>query len=126
MNKAAKTYMIQFGGAMVLYAIVLVLSITFLTAHPASSWRTLVALGPVIPAGLGLLAFVRFLGRMDELQRRIQFDAIAFAFGTTGMLTFAYGFLENAGFPRLSWVWVLPLMIGLWSIAGAVANRRYR
>ena len=42
------------------------------------------------------------------------------------MLTFAYGFLENAGLPKLSYVYVLPLMITLWGIGGAIATRRYR
>jgi len=66
------------------------------------------------------------VSRMDELGQRIQLEALAFGFGAAGMLTFAYGFLENAGFPQLSYIWVFPLMIALWSIGGAIAYYRYR
>jgi hypothetical protein len=88
--------------------------------------RALIAVAPVVPTIFALFAFVRFLGRMDELQRRIQLEALGFGFGATAILTFAYGFLENAGLPRLSYIWVLPAMVALWGIGGAVAARRYR
>jgi hypothetical protein len=91
-----------------------------------SPWRFAIALAPVIPAIFALVAFVRFLGRMDELQRRIQFDAIALSFGATAILTFAYGFLEGVGFPRLSRIWILPLMVMLWGLGAAIASMRYR
>ena len=42
------------------------------------------------------------------------------------LIPFAYGFLENAGFPQLSYIWVFPVMIALWGIGGAIALRRYR
>jgi hypothetical protein len=60
------------------------------------------------------------------MQRRIQFDAIAFAAGATAILTFTWGLLENAGFPHLSLIWVLPLMAALWGIAAGVSAARYR
>jgi hypothetical protein len=61
-----------------------------------------------------------------ELGRRIQLEALAVGFGAAGMLTLAYGFLENAGFPQLSYIWVFPTMIALWGIGGAIASYRYR
>jgi len=88
--------------------------------------KTAVALVPLIPAGFALVAYLRFLGRMDELGKRIQLEALAFGFGAAGVLTFAYGFLENAGFPQLSYIWVFPVMIALWGIGGAIAQYRYR
>jgi len=53
-------------------------------------------------------------------------EALGFGFGAAGMLTLAYGFLENAGFPQLSYIWVFPTMIALWGIGGAIALNRYR
>ncbi len=111
---------------MLAYCIVLVVSLLLLNAYPHAAWRVPVALAPVVPACFALYAFVRFLGRMDELQRRIQLDAISFSFGATGVLTFAYGFLELVGFPHISWIWILPGMIALWGIGGAIAAARYR
>jgi hypothetical protein len=125
MRKAGKAYTVQFIGSMVAYGLVLVASIFILKASTDEWWRVPVALAPVVPAIFGLLAFVRFLGRIDELERRIQFEAIGFGFGGTAVLTFGYGFLENAGFPHLNWVYVFPLMIFLWGIGQAIARRKY-
>jgi len=110
---------------MAAYVIVVLVSIR-LVGGLDQPIKTLVALTPLIPATLALFAYLRFLSRMDELGRRIQLEALAFGFGAAGMLTFAYGFLENAGFPQLSYIWVFPTMIALWGIGGAIASYRYR
>ena len=63
---------------------------------------------------------------MDEMHLRIQFEALGFAFAASALLTFSYGFLENVGFPHLSWLMVWPAM-GVMGIIGlAVARRRYQ
>lgn len=126
MNKAASTrYLIEFGGAMLAYAIVLVVALLLIEANPHAAWRIPVAVAPVVPVCFALWAFIRAFGRMDELQRRIQLDAIGFGFGATAIITFTYGFLELVGFPSVSAIWVLPLMVVLWGIGGAFAARRY-
>ncbi|MBE3558991.1 MAG: hypothetical protein IMW89_07160 [Ktedonobacteraceae bacterium] len=113
--------------AMGAYVIVLIVSITLINVSPASAWwRIPLALAPVVPAIFAMMAYIRFLQRMDELQRRIQLEALAFGFGGAGVLTFSYGFLENVGFPHLSWLFVFPLMIALWGIGVAIASWRYR
>jgi hypothetical protein len=124
-RSAAGAYTRELGLAMAAYVIVVLVSIK-LVAGLDQPIKTLVALTPLIPASLALFAYLRFLSRMDELGRRIQLEALAFGFGAAGMLTFAYGFLENAGFPQLSYIWVFPLMIALWGIGGAIASYRYR
>ena len=126
MKNATRAYVIQFGSSMLAYSVVLLVSVALLNNNPHAPWRVPVALAPVVPACFALLAFVRYLGRMDEMQRRIQLDAIGLSFGATGILTFAYGFLENAGFPHLSWIWILPLMVTLWGLGAAFASWRYR
>jgi len=65
--------------------------------------------------------------QMDELQRKIQLEAMAFAFALTAVLSLAYGFLELfANFPEVNWVWVWPLL-GACQAAGIVmGRRRYR
>jgi hypothetical protein len=124
-RSVARAYTREFGIAMAAYVIVVLVSIK-LVGGLDQPLKTLVALTPVVPAALALIAYLRFLSRMDELGRRIQLEALAFGFGAAGMLTFAYGFLENAGFPQLSYIWVFPLMIALWGIGGAIASYRYR
>jgi Na+/glutamate symporter len=127
MNRAGRDYVVQFGGAMAAYAVVLIASIVLLQhTQLAAPIRALVAVAPAIPTIFAVFAFVRFLGRMDELQRRIHLEALGFAFGASAILTFAYGLLENAGLPRLSYIWVLPAMALLWGLGAAVASWRYR
>ena len=89
-------------------------------------WRPIVAVLPMLPAGLVLLRFVQHFERMDELQQRIHLLGLAFSFGGTAFITFTYGFMELAGFPRVSAFWVWPVMAALWGIGQARAGRAYR
>lgn len=68
-----RKYLLEFGGTMLAYVIILHVSILFLKAYPDSSWRIPVALAPVIPLVFALIAVIRGIRRMDEMQRRIQF-----------------------------------------------------
>lgn len=126
MNTITRQYVLEFGASMVAYAVILVISVLLVESHPHAAWRIPVALAPVIPTGFALVAFLRYLHDVDEMLQRLQLEAIGFSFGATGMLTFAYGFLQNVGFPPLSWIYVLPLMIALWGIGAIVASKRYR
>ena len=126
-KRASRRYGIEFGGAMVSYVVVLVAVIAVLNNIDAESgWRVPLALLPMIPIVLAFLAFVRYLDRMDELQRRIQMEALSFGFGGTALLTFGYGFLQLVGFPQVSWFFVWPIMCVLWIAGRARAERRYR
>ncbi|HEX8231650.1 MAG TPA: hypothetical protein VF826_20405 [Chloroflexia bacterium] len=128
MDKAGKTYLVQFIGAMIAYVIVLLVSVLILRSYPDpdAAWRIPVALLPMLPAIVLIMVFVRHLRGMDELQSRIQLEALAIGFGGTAVLTFGYGFLQGVGFPLLNWTFVFPLMIGLWGIGVAIAERRYQ
>lgn len=126
MDKAARTYVIEFGGAMAAYVVVLLASVLLLQNNPDAPWRVPLALAPVVPTIFALAAFLHFLRQMDELQRQIQLEGIGLSFGATAILTFAYGFLENVGFPQVSLIWILPLMVMLWGLGVALAARRYR
>jgi hypothetical protein len=126
MNAAARRYLAEFGGAMTVYALVLLATAWVLNRFPDGAWRYAVAVLPVTPVILVLWAVRRSIARMDELQRRIQLEGVVLACVGTGVLTFTYGFLEGVGLPHLNWTWVLPLMFALWGIGVAVARRRYQ
>jgi len=85
-----------------------------------------VAILPVIPAGLVIWLTVRALGRMDEVQKRTQMQALGFSMAATGLLTFGYGFLEGVGLPHLNSTFVLPLMAILWGLGVGVLALKYR
>jgi hypothetical protein len=122
---ASRAYVREFFTAMAAYVVAVLVTVK-LTPSVDPVLRVPFVLIPLIPSAFALRAYLRYLGRMDELGRKIQLEALAIGFGAAGMLTFAYGFLENAGFPQLSYVFVFPLMIFLWGIGGAIATRRYQ
>lgn len=125
MNKHIR-YLIEMIVVFVLYSVLLLLSLGWLSAHPINPWRIPVALIPMLPSLLIVMAVVRYLRRVDELQRQIQLEALGFAFAGTAIITFGYGFLEGVGFPRVSAFVVWPIMSALWLLGTVVFSRRYR
>ena len=84
--------------------------------------RVLVSLSPMLPVVFICGVVVRNIRRLDEMQRKLQFEAIVMAFAATALITFGYGFLEGAGLPKLSMFVVWPLMATFWVI-GVIAGR---
>jgi hypothetical protein len=68
----------------------------------------------------------RSIRHLDEMQRKLQFEAIALAFVGTALITFGYGFLEDEGFPKLTMFVVWPLMATLWVIGVMLGRLRFR
>jgi hypothetical protein len=129
-NSSWVTYksQIEFGFAIVAYLMVLVGSVTVVQANPAAGWKYGVSVLPVIPAGVVIWLTVRALGRLDEVQKRTQMQALGFSMVATGLVTFGYGFLEGVGLPHFNSTFVLPLMAILWGVGVGVlaAKRRFR
>jgi predicted membrane channel-forming protein YqfA (hemolysin III family) len=118
-----RRYLVELSATVGAYAALLALSLTLLTHHAApASWAAPVALAPMLPGAAICWVIIRQLRRIDEMQRRIQFEAIAIAFAATAITTFSYGFLENIGYPKLSMFAVWPLM-GIFWVAGLFACR---
>lgn len=125
-DKRNRTYMREFLPAMAAYMVVLPFSVSIVRQMNDHPLRYVVALLPVLPIALTVVAYIRHLRRLDELQQRIQIEALAVSVGATGLLTFALGLLEPVGVPPLSMILVFPLLIFFWGFSGALANRRYR
>jgi hypothetical protein len=84
------------------------------------------ALLPIVPAAFFPFILLDRIRACDELQRKIQFEAIAFAFAMAALLTLSYGFLQAfANFPDVNWVWVWPVMGLMWAIGVLIGRRRY-
>ncbi|KXV27332.1 hypothetical protein [Gluconobacter japonicus] len=122
-----RRYLIELGSAVTLY-VVLLFGANYLerALNPTFPARMVLALTPMLGALAAASAIMRAIWRMDELQRRIQLDAIAMSFLGTALLTFAWGFAESAGLPHLRAFAVWPIMCTFWGISGIVAQRRYR
>ena len=108
------------------YAITLVISLRLLAGGVDNKTLSIIiSLAPMLPALLLCLSIVGVIRRSDEMQLRLQLEALALAFVGTALLTFSYGFLENVGFPHLSVFAVLPLMCGLWMFGVLLGRLRY-
>jgi len=79
-----------------------------------------------IAVGLGaMLAYGRYLRQADELQRRIQLQALALGFGVAFFFGFGYRLLEKVGAPvadisDVSIVMTFFYFVGLW-----IGRKRY-
>jgi hypothetical protein len=100
-----------------------------LLERPDLPARILVALAPLPLFVLFLLAFIRLVSRMDELERRIQLEALAFAYPAVLVLLMTLGLLQLAGvaISPADWgfrhVWQIGVVFYVCGIA--VASRRY-
>ena len=123
----SKQYMLELGGAFVLYGALLVGAAAVERGiQPEGALKLAINLVPMIGALAAAWAIMRGLWRMDEMQRRIQLDAIALSFLGTALITFGWGFAEGAGLPHLRAFSVWPIMGTLWGLGLFVAQRRYR
>jgi len=90
------------------------------------SLRSILPFAPLLPGFLFLFAIGYALSRLDELQRRIQIEAIAIGFGITAMIVLTYGMLGLTGVHQPNWMLVLVFMSFSW-LAGKLWTRwKYR
>jgi hypothetical protein len=99
---------------------------SYLSDYPwyASTIPTLI--GFVVHTGIGLgmfFAYRRFLRELDEMERKIQLDALAGSVGVTIVSFSAYSILEKAGYlPDLKPSYLIAL-IGFTYMAGIIFGR---
>lgn len=98
----------------------------------ASSLQAVVALTPLLPSLLYVRSIARWIGGMDELQRRIQLEACLFATTATVFVVTAFSLLEGVGIARsrlqhgLGWEGTFGVLILLYVVGNILINRRYR
>jgi hypothetical protein len=130
MNPLTTRYLREFIPAMLGYMIVLPISIVLLLrVDMPPALQGMVALLPVLPMLFVMRAIVRHMLRQDEMQQRIELQAVAITCALVGVATFSVGFLQNVRLlPSPPWLmlWILPLMIGTYGVARALVTRRYR
>ncbi len=119
-----RAYMLEFTGAIFIYAAMVGLSVFLFTHYGYEGlW---VSVLPVPATFLVASAVLRNIRRMDEMQKQIMAESIGMAFVLTALITFNYGFLESAGFPRQSAFWVWGIMGLSWAVSQVIVMRRYR
>jgi hypothetical protein len=111
-KRVGKVYVREMMGSLLLYAVLLMAAIRWGRPMEDGLARTLVLLSPMIGFGLALWAIARHFGRIDEYIRMRLLENVAIAAAITAGLTFTYGFLETAGYPRLSMFTVWCVLCG--------------
>jgi hypothetical protein len=91
--------------------------------YPAPRWLGLV---PVPPMMFFVVALVRSVQKMDELQRRIFFESVSIAFVATLALTLVFAGLDIAGIYRASYDDLGTPMMAIWACAYIFCSWRYR
>ena len=118
------------GVAGIVYVAILFL----LKRHPEWSalTRALLTLAPLVPGVLYVRTCLRFIGGLDELQRRIQMEAWLFATLGSLMIGTIINTLNGKGISLgavehgLSLPGTFVLTFALWLVGTAIANRRYK
>jgi hypothetical protein len=115
-REAKRRYNLELGVSMLLYVGILFGSITLAKPLEPGHARTLLLLSPLLPVLLAVWAIARGFRRMDEFVRLRSLESVAIAAAVTAGWTLTYGFLESAGFPKLSMFWVWPIMGAVWGL----------
>ena len=125
-KRVARMYFRELIAALVLYTVLLMAAIHFGRPMAPGVLRTAVLLSPMIGFGAAIWAIVRQIQRVDEYVRMRLLENVSLAAAVTAGLTFSYGFLETAGFPKLSMftVWcVLCLSVGAVQLVRKLIDR---
>lgn len=124
---ANRRYHLRLAASIVAYAVVL-MAVNFAIGTDAVTGplRFVVAGLPILPLFGIPAALSRWLRETDEFQRRVALEGLAIGFAAGSILTFGYGFLQVAGAPDASWLFVWPVYAVCWGIGTALAQRHYR
>jgi hypothetical protein len=124
-----RRYMREFIPAMTGYVVTLMASVWLLKQVQDPALRAAIALAPVPFVALVLRAVVRHIRDTDELQRRIEVEAVSIATALVSLGYFAAGLLQSAKVVDVpssaAMIWVLPLVCLVYGLAKAVIARRY-
>jgi hypothetical protein len=119
-------YAVELLGAMALYVIVLVAAIRAAPGIESHGLKMLACVSPMVPIALAIWAIARHFRRVDDYLRLVMLENVAVAAAVTAGASLTYGFLENAGFPKISMFAVWPVMGAAWFVLALVREFRER
>ncbi|TCV92308.1 hypothetical protein EC912_10713 [Luteibacter rhizovicinus] len=131
MRAVHKRYLREFIPAMVGYVVLIFGSVWMLKRVDTGWLRAAITLLPIIPIAFVIRAMVRVIRDQDELERRIDLEAIAIAGALSGFGFFSYGLLLNAGTlpappAEAVAIWVMPVLMGTFGIVKCGMSQYYR
>ena len=130
-SRASREYRRRMLPAMLVYMAVVFAS-SWLLKHYVQPLplRALIAISPALPIIFVMRAFLRYLRSIDEMQRRIEMEAIGVSALFVSQAYLVGGFLQIGkviAVPAdVAMIWVFPLMCLSYGIGKFIALRRYR
>ena len=128
MHAEPRRYTSEFFTVMGGYVVLLFFSQAPLKHIHAVPLKMMLVLLPVLHTGFVVRAMVRAVLASDELERRLQLEAISIASMSVGLLSVAAAFLRDAGMLPINnaLLLVLPAMFAAYGIASWWVRRRFR
>jgi hypothetical protein len=128
MKPHLKKYLLRMLAGFTGYALGLVALNSFDTEHrphwlPHNYWLVLL---PLLPLLYMATTIIRFVSDLDEMQRKIYSEAMAFSGIATGFTCFIYLFLRDMGAPEFRGEWAFYIMWAYYGIGAFFSWRRYR
>jgi hypothetical protein len=125
-----RRYLREFLPAMAAYAVAIVGSTWLLKHVDEPVLRALLALLPVPPVAFAVRAIARYIRDSDELQRRIELEAVSASTALVSLLYLAAGLLQIAKVIDLpagpAMFWVFPMLCLGYGVAKGIIAWRYR
>lgn len=130
MREIEKRYRRQFWPAMLAYVLVILVTKWLLHRTEVPGLRVALALAPMLPIIAVVRAMVQRILAGDELERRVELEAVSISALTVGLLSFSFALIEAADespFGHESqMIWVFPLLMFVYGLVKCWAMRRYR
>ena len=111
---------------LILYLGLLAAAVAWAPGVQPSGWRYFVALLPLIPGIFLAFGILRITTKIDEMERRILLEAVAFSFIFTLILLLSFGLLSLVGVQQPSTIMVVFIMCMLLVVGKLWGNWRYR
>ena len=92
---------------------------------PSGAAAYVAAAVPIALSIAGVLTWVHFLRHADELQRKIQLEAMALGFGAGFVVSYGLGVLVRAGLPPVDATTPFTAMVLCYVLGILVSGRRY-
>ncbi len=89
-------------------------------------YQVLAAVLPALPGAFLAYSIGSAIAQLDELQRRIQLEAIGIGFGASLIFTLTYALLVQSGIPQVSWMFVPLLLVLMWGLGKLWTVWEYR
>lgn len=118
--------LIKIAISLFLLIVVLFGTVYFLEQGVSDPLDKILPLAPAVPAFLVILSLGQAIASLDEMQRRIQLEAIATGFGIAAVVSLTYGLFGMRGVPQPSWIFVPVLLVFSWLIGKIWIRWKYR